>query len=150
MLGAPLLRMERGKGSTLDARWPRSSSGPSHRIAARLSPMLDSLASELQAEIERVVMSVPALLRIHASHGFAIEALHAALGRGRHRHRAASYCGEPGGGRVAARLGACEIAGFHVPTRGIRGAIAGRALRAVAQAARTQKLIGIATRRLKA
>ena len=50
LLGAPLLRMERGKGSSLSPL-AESLVWADRRIAARLSPTLDSLASELQAQI---------------------------------------------------------------------------------------------------
>src|SRR5690349_2076108 len=78
--GAPLLRMERGRGSTLTPLAEKLV-WADRRIAARLSPMLDSLASELEVEIEKVLSAVPALLRIHANHGFAVEKLHELLNK---------------------------------------------------------------------
>ena len=143
LLGAPLLRMERGKGSSLSPLAEKLV-WADRRIAARLSPMLDSLASELQAEIDRVLMSVPPLLRIHASHGFAIEALHVALG-------AAGivtelrYCGSSEA-VASLSVGGCEVAGFHVPV----GEFEAPAVAHYAQwlKPKSQKLIGIATRRL--
>ena len=50
-LGTPLLTMERGKGSSLTPIGQKLV-WADRRIRARLSPVLDSLASELQAEIE--------------------------------------------------------------------------------------------------
>jgi len=73
-LGAPLLHMERGKGSKLTPLAEKLV-WAGHRIVARLTPVLDTLASELEVEIERVISSEPALLRVHASHGFSIEKL---------------------------------------------------------------------------
>ena len=74
LLGHPLLTMSRGKGSSLTALgdklvWAH------HRIQARLGTQLASLASELQAEIERVVAAGHDVIRLHASHGFAVETL---------------------------------------------------------------------------
>lgn len=143
LLDAPLLRMERGKGSSLSPLAEKLV-WADRRIAARLSPMLDSLASELQAEIDRVLMVVPAQLRIHASHGFAIEALHTAL--------AASgvvtefrYCGNTEA-LASLKMEACDAAGFHVPD----GEFAAEAVAHYRQwlDAPSQKLIGIAVRRL--
>jgi len=143
LLGAPLLRMERGKGSSLSPLAEKLV-WADRRIAARLSPMLDSLASELQAELDRVLMSVPPLLRVHASHGFAIEALHDALGRAGIVNEL-RYCGSTEA-VASLSIGGCEVAGFHVPQGEFEAA-------AVAHYARwikpdSQKLIGIATRRI--
>jgi len=143
LLGAPLLHMARGKGSTLSPLAEKLV-WADRRIAARLSPTLDSLASELQAEIDRVMTTVAPLLRIHASHGFAIEALHEALG-------AAGivtelrYCGSTEA-VASLQMGGCEIAGFHVPV----GEFEAEAVAHYAQWLKpaSQKLIGVATRRL--
>jgi len=143
LLGAPLLHMERGKGSSLSPLAEKLV-WADRRIAARLSPMLDSLASELQAELDRVLMSMPPLLRIHASHGFAIEALHEALGRAGIVNEL-RYCGSSEAVASLA-MGGCEVAGFHVP----RGEFEAAGVTHYAQWLKpdSQKLIGIATRRL--
>ncbi len=143
LLGAPLLRMERGKGSSLSPL-AESLVWADRRIAARLSPTLDSLASELQAQIDRVLMRANALLRIHASHGFAIEAMHEALGRAGVVHEL-RYCGSTEA-VASLGLGGCEVAGFHVPM----GEFQAAGVTHYAQWLRpaTQKLIGVATRRL--
>ncbi len=143
LLGAPLLRMERGKGSSLSPLAEKLV-WADRRIAARLSPTLDSLASELQAEIDRVLMSVPPLLRIHASHGFAVETLHDALGRAGIVTEL-RYCNSTEA-VASLHMGGCEVAGFHVPV----GEFEAEAVAHYAQwlAPTSQKLIGIATRRL--
>ncbi|HEY0229713.1 MAG TPA: substrate-binding domain-containing protein, partial [Dokdonella sp.] len=41
--------------------------------AARLAPLLDSLASEVEVEIERALTQAQPVLRLQASHGFAVE-----------------------------------------------------------------------------
>ncbi len=142
-LGVPLLRMERGKGSSLSPLAEKLV-WADRRIAARLSPTLDSLASELQAEIDRALTNLRSILRIHASHGFAIEAMHEALARAGIDNEL-RYCGSA---EAVASLsqGVCELAGFHVPlgefeTEGV--AHYRRWFRPS-----TQKLIGVATRRL--
>lgn len=107
-----LLRMERGKGSTLSALGEKLV-WADHRIAARLKPVLDSLASELAAEIGRAISSEPALLRIHASHGFAIERL---LERLMHDGlRVETTYGSSTAAAGALHDGACDMAGFHIP-----------------------------------
>ena len=109
---APLLHMERGKGSTLSALGEKLV-WADHRIAARLKPVLDSLASELAAEIDQVVRSQAAVLRIHASHGFAIEKLIDALIAG--GLRVEQRYGSSTAAAAALHDGACDAAAFHIP-----------------------------------
>ena len=110
--GAPLLRMERGRGSTLTPLagklvWA------DRRIAARLAPSLDSLASELEVELQRVIAPPPRLLRVHASHGFAIEKLLARLtADGVDVERKYTSTQEAA---AAFHEGTCDLAGIHVP-----------------------------------
>jgi molybdate transport repressor ModE-like protein len=112
LFGQPLLVMARGKGSQLTALGARLV-WAQRRIQARLSPLLDTLASELGAEIEKAMSVAPSRLRIHASHGFAVQALHGFLGSAGVAHEL-KYCA---GTEALASLsnGGCEVAGFHVP-----------------------------------
>lgn len=111
-LNAPLLNMERGKGSTL-APLGEKLVWASHRITARLTPMLETLAAELEGEIGRALASPQDALRVHASHGFAVEKLIEALtATGQNVER--KYVGSK---EAVASLhaGSCDLAGFHVP-----------------------------------
>lgn len=112
LFGQPLLVMARGKGSQLTTLGERLV-WAQRRIQARLSPALDSLASELSAEIDKAMSATPGRLRIHASHGFAVQTLHEMLGRDGVAHEL-KYCGSA---EALASLsnGGCELAGFHVP-----------------------------------
>ncbi len=112
MFGMPLLQMERGKGSKLTALGEKLV-WADRRIAARLTPALDTLASELEVEIQSVVATNPALLRVHASHGFTIEKLLDALAAD-HVVVERKYVGSQ---EAVASLhdGTCDLAGFHVP-----------------------------------
>lgn len=109
---APLLHMERGKGSTLTPLGEKIV-WADHRVVARLKPVLDSLASELAAEIRRALSDAPALLRLHASHGFAIERLVERLSRDGLRLEL-SY-GSSSAAAAALHDGDCDAAGFHIP-----------------------------------
>lgn len=112
MFGSGLLTMERGRGSRLTALGEKLL-WADQRIAARLGPGLASLSSELESEIERVVGTEPVPLRIHASHGFAIETLFeflVAAGIGFDRKYVSSLEAPAG-----LRDGACDLAGFHIP-----------------------------------
>jgi len=112
LFGEPLVLMERGKGSTLTPLGEKLV-WADRRIAARLSPMLDSLASELGAEIGKVLSPAPTLLRVHASHGFAIETLHHFLVAGGVPNDL-KYCGSVEALASLHNAG-CDVAGFHVP-----------------------------------
>ena len=110
--GVPLLNMERGKGSTLTALGARIV-WADRRIRARLRPALESLASELAEELRETLCEVPTTLRVHASHGFAIERVVEALTR---LEPGVSVSYTSSATAVAAlREGECDVAGLHLP-----------------------------------
>lgn len=83
------------------------------RIEARLAPTLDSLASELQEELERLLPEPARHLRLHASHGFAVEAL---LRHMDARGEAMELRYRTAGEALASLVrGECDLAGFQVP-----------------------------------
>jgi len=112
LFGAPLLRMSPGRNSTL-APLGEKLVWADHRIAARVTPLFESIASELEAEIAQAVAGPPAMLRLHASHGFSIEIL---------QQQAAAdgvtsewkYCTAIEA-VTALASGQCDAAGVHVP-----------------------------------
>ena len=112
LFGHPLLDAGRGRGSTLTPLAERLI-WADRRIAARLSPLLESLASELENEIDRTLPRPPRALRLHASHGFAVAALIEQLEAAqvpvelRYRNSFESV--------AALARGECDFAGFHVP-----------------------------------
>ncbi|MGM9488552.1 substrate-binding domain-containing protein [Ideonella sp. YS5] len=112
LFGQPLLVMSRGKGSELTPLGERLV-WAQRRIQARLSPALDSLASELGAEIEKLLAPQPGRLRIQASHGFAVQALHDFMARAGVPHEL-KYCGSVEA-LESLTNGQCDIAGFHLP-----------------------------------
>ena len=110
--GAPLLQMERGRGSRLTPLGDKLV-WADRRIAARLAPALDTLASELEVELQRVIAPPQRLLRIHASHGFAIEKLMAMLGTaGVDVERVYTSSQDAA---ASLQAGASDLACFHVP-----------------------------------
>ena len=143
LLGMSLLEMERGKGSRLS---PLSEKlvWAQRRIAARLSPTLDSLGSELEAEIGRVQHENDAVLRIRASHGFAVESLHQRLNRDGVLNEL-RYCSSTDAVASLA-LDNCDLAGFHVPIGEFEPAVIEHYRRWLQPA--TQRVIGLATRRV--
>ena len=74
IFGAPLMQLTRGQGARLTALGEKLV-WADKRINARLAPMLENVVSELETEIERARTNSKAVLRIHASHGYAVGAL---------------------------------------------------------------------------
>ena len=139
---AALLHMERGKGSTLTALGEKLV-WADHRVAARLQPVLDSLASELAAELHGAISRESAVLRIHASHGFAIEQLIRRLSADglRIEHRYVSSLASV----AALQDGACDAAGLHIPFGPLQASALGHYRRWLA--GEPLSVVDIATRR---
>lgn len=114
LLGRPLLVRDRGRG-----RGSRLTEAGEQlvwsdaRIAARLQPLMASLASELAGELGRLAPEALPPARLHASHGFAVAALHEEL----QAHGLAVDIRYRNSLEAVAALsgGDCELAGFHVP-----------------------------------
>lgn len=108
----PLLAMERGRGSTLTELGARIV-WADKRINARLRPALESLSSELAEELRSALQGTPAALRLHASHGFAIERLIERLDHdGLKLNFSYASCSAAA---AALREGECDMAGMHIP-----------------------------------
>jgi len=107
MFGTPLLNSDRGRGTSLTPLAEKLI-WADRRIRARLSPMLESLASELENEIGKTHS-----LRLDASHGFAVDALLHQLMEAnlpvdlRYRNSTDAV--------AALSRRECDLAGFHVP-----------------------------------
>ena len=141
LFNTPLLTMERGKGSSLTPLGDKLV-WADRRVNARLSPLFASVASELEAEIDKLCSPPHPLLRIHANHGFAVETLHAALTRAEVPHEL-KYCGSVEA--VAALHGqACDIAGFAVPLGEFEPEVVAHYSRWLSL--RSQKIIHVTTR----
>ena len=142
ILGAPLVVAVRGSGARLTALGEKLV-WADKRISARLSPLLDSLASEIEVEFERAVAHQESILRIHASHGFAVETLHRFLTE----REIAADLKYRSTREVLASLarGNCDLAGLGVPI----GEFEAEFLRLYAQPLRNGnwQLLDLATRR---
>jgi molybdate transport repressor ModE-like protein len=141
ILGAPLVESTRGRGAKLTALGEKLV-WANKRIAARLSPLLDSLASEIEVEFERAVAHAESILRIHASHGFAVETLHRFLTR----NEIAADVKYRNSMEVVSALmhDSCDLAGLHVPV----GAFAPKFLRRYSKVLRgdAYRLVDLVTR----
>lgn len=113
LFGAPLLETGRGRGTRLTPLAEKLV-WADRRIAARLSPTLESLASELEVELEKMAAEWLRMIRMDASHGFAVAALMVHLNEVempvelRYRNSTDAV--------AALSRRECDLAGFHVPT----------------------------------
>ena len=130
LFGEPLLETGRGRGTRLTPLAEKLA-WADRRIAARLSPTLESLASELESELDKVrtIRRGPGLhtVRIDASHGFAVAALTGFLDKldvpVELRYRTSLEA------VAALARHECDLAGFHVPQGEFEARVAGRYLR---------------------
>jgi len=111
--GMPLLETSRRQGSRL-TKFAQNLLWANRRVDARLTPTLQSIASELQEELEGLYPESRPKLRLHASHGFAVEGLmqlanHEDMSPVELRYRTAVE------GLAALNRGDCDLAGFQVP-----------------------------------
>ena len=112
LFGVALIQTDRGRGTTLTAMAEKLI-WADRRIAARLSPLLESLASELESELNKIIAGQGKLARLEASHGFAVAAMMTHLTNAgisidlRYRNSTDAV--------AALSRRECDLAGFHVP-----------------------------------
>ncbi|MDP2162836.1 MAG: substrate-binding domain-containing protein [Hydrogenophaga sp.] len=141
LLGQPLLTRGRGRGSALTALGQQLIWADT-RIGARLQPLLESLAAELEGALGRVRHQTHPVPRLHASHGFAVAALREQLAT---RRVAVELRYRNSLEAVAALAqGDCDLAGFHVPLGEFQHAAAQRYLQLLRPG--THQLVHLAVR----
>jgi molybdate transport repressor ModE-like protein len=119
VFGAPIVTMTRGRGAKLTPLGEKLL-WADKRIAARLSPILETLASELEVELERALSHDASILRVSASHGFAVAALRDVLVEGEFAVEL-KYVGSQDALASLTRA-ECDMAGFHVPVGDVESA----------------------------
>src|ERR1700712_1235400 len=78
--GVPLVETHRGKGTVLTA-FGEKLVWAGQRLQARLRPQLQNLAQELETELNEALPQSAAIIRVHASHGFAVSKLRELISR---------------------------------------------------------------------
>jgi len=142
--GVPLVETHRGKGTTLTP-FGEKLVWAGQRMQARLGPQLENLAQELATEIKPFLHQRPSVIRVHASHGFAVSRLRELLDK------------EPGIGvdlryvsnqnsLLSLAQGACDLSGVHVP----RGELRAQSIKACREwlDPREDRVISFVTREL--
>lgn len=107
-----LISTNRGRGTTLTGL-AQKLIWADRRVTARLSPTLESLASELEHELNKDMLEKSAPIRLHASHGFAVAAL-LNLFNQQQLPTEVRYRNSTDAVAALARK-ECDLAGFHIP-----------------------------------
>lgn len=111
--GSELVVLERGRGARL-SQLGEKLLWAEQRTEAGLFPHLENIATELNVAIRKARQRTATILRIHASHGYAIEKLPALVREHGNAEIELKYVGSV---EALASLfrGGCDLAGFHVP-----------------------------------
>jgi putative molybdopterin biosynthesis protein len=113
IFGSELVAMERGKGARLTALGEKLL-WAEQRSEASLFPQLENIATELNVAIRDARQRNTTVIRIHASHGYAVEKLPELARQDGHAEIDLKYVGSVEALAALSRS-ACELAGFHVP-----------------------------------
>ena len=108
LLGNPLVLMERGRGARLTPLGQKLL-WSNQRIEARLHPQMESLATELNVELHRAMADLTPVIRIYASHGYAV----ALIPEHSQGYQVEMHYQSPQEALLALNQGRCKIAGFH-------------------------------------
>jgi molybdate transport repressor ModE-like protein len=116
--GVPLVETHRGKGTTLTEFGERLV-WAGQRTQARLGPQLENLAQELATEIKPFLRYGPSVIRVHASHGFAVPKLRELLDQTPGIGIDLRYVSNQNS-LVSLAQGACDLSGVHLPRGELR------------------------------
>ena len=114
----PLVERRQGRGTTLTPFGERLV-WAGQRLQARLGPQLQNLSQELESEINALLPEGGTLVRIHASHGFAVSALRDLLASEPDLRVDFRYVGNVDSSASLAH-GGCDLAGMHLPQGELR------------------------------
>ena len=116
--GAPLVERQKGLGTHLTPLGEKIV-WAGQRLQARLKPQLQNLAQELETELNATLSQGAKIVRVHASHGFAVSKLRELLSRETDLTLDLRYVSNQDS-LVSLSQGACELAGVHVPQGELR------------------------------
>jgi molybdate transport repressor ModE-like protein len=116
--GTPLVERARGRGTHLTALGEKLV-WAGQRLRARLGPQLQNLAQELQTDLNEVLPQRATMVRVHASHGFAVSKLRELLSREHEIGLDLRYVTNQNS-LVSLAHGACDLAGLHIPRGELR------------------------------
>lgn len=140
----PIVERSRGRGTCL-TEFGEKLVWADERLQARLGPQLQNLAQELEIEVNRFAPAQPSVLRIHASHGFAVSKLRELLGGRPDVEVDLRYVGNLAALTSLAH-GGCDLAGAHLPQGWLRKKSAASLRKSLNP--REHVIIGLVTREL--
>ncbi len=140
----PLVERQRGRGTQLTA-FGEKLVWAGQRLHARLGPQLQNLAQELQSEINALLPEPASVLRVHASHGFAVSKLRELLDQQGGSAVDFRFVGNANS-LVALANDGCDLAGMHLPQGALRKQAIAASRRLVSPAA--HRVIGFVTREM--
>ena len=111
--GAPLVERQQGLGTHLTPLGEKIV-WAGQRLQARLKPQLQNLAQELETELNEMLSQGARIVRVHASHGFAVSKLRELLSRETDLTLDLRYVSNQNS-LVSLAHGGCELAGVHLP-----------------------------------
>lgn len=141
---APLVERKQGRGTTLTDFGARLV-WAGQRLEARLGPQLENLSQELETQINQLLPHRPSVIRVHASHGFAVSKLREMLCREANLGVDLHYVSSRNS-LVSLAHDACDLAGIHLP----QGELRTRSIAATKGLLRpgVHRVIGLATREM--
>jgi molybdate transport repressor ModE-like protein len=142
--GVPVVERSKGKGTKLTA-FGEKLVWAGERLDARLGPQLENLSQELTTELEALLPSQLAVIRVHASHGFAVSKLREMLKETAGASVDLRYVSNQSS-LVSLAHNSCDLAGVHLP----RGELRKHSVNACREWVdnRVHRVIGFATREM--
>ena len=115
---APLVERKQGSGTSLTPFGDKLV-WAGQRLQARLGPQLQNLSQELETEINQLLPRGPSIIRVHASHGFAVSKLRELLSREENLGVDLRYVSNQNS-LVSLAHDGCDLAGMHLPQGELR------------------------------
>lgn len=115
---SPLVERRRGNGTSLTPLGEKLV-WAGQKLEARLGPQLRNLSQELETEINQLLPRRPSVIRVHASHGFAVSKLLELLSREEDLAPDLRYVSTQSSLASLAQDG-CDLAGMHLPRGELR------------------------------
>src|SRR5436190_1723144 len=140
----PLVDRKQGRGTSLTP-FGAKLVWAGQRLQARLGPQLQNLSQELETEISQFLAQSPEVIRVHASHGFAVSKLRELLSREANLRLDLRYVSNQNSLVSLAHEG-CDLAGMHLP----QGELRERSIAAIKSwlSPRDHRVIGFVTREM--